>query len=235
MGVVAGVRDATRIRSAWIVPGRWPAAMTRLDLFSTLTALAPYAVVAVAAALAGFVLQNDLHRVQEDGVLVIGDPFAVSLYGGVLLLSVYLAASAAMAVAREREQGTVELLSYGPVSAFSYLLAKFTSHVLQCMFLVVLLLGSYLLLAVATGLHLRGTTLLAMALSIGPAAAAAALGLLVAALIRRGGAGASSGRGGGGRGGGGAGGPGGPGRPPPPGVPPEPAPGGRGGGVARFS
>ena len=185
MGVVAGVRDATRIRSAWIISGRPTAAMIRLDLFSTLTALAPYAVVAVAAALAGFVLQNDLHRVQEDGLLVIGDPFAVSLYGGVLLLSVYLAASAAMAVAREREQGTVELLSYGPVSAFSYLLAKFTSHVLQYMFLVVLLLGSYLLLAVATGLHLRGTTLLAMALSIGPAAAAAALGLLVAALIRR--------------------------------------------------
>src|SRR2546422_4584485 len=129
--------------------------MIRLDLFATLTALAPYAVVAMAAALAGFVLQNDLHRVQEGGLLVIGDPFAVSLYGGVLLLSVYLAASAAMAVAREREQGTVELLSYGPVSAFSYLLAKFTSHVLQYMFLVVLLLGSYLLLAVATGLHLR--------------------------------------------------------------------------------
>jgi ABC-type transport system involved in multi-copper enzyme maturation permease subunit len=168
-----------------MISGRPTAAMVRLDLFSTLTALAPYAVVAVAAALTGFVLQNDLNRVQEDGLLVISDPFAVSLYGGVLLLSVYLAAAAAMVVAREREQGAVELLSYGPVSAFSYLLAKFTSHVLQYMILVVLLLGSYLLLAVATGLRLRGSTLLAMALSIGPAAAAAALGLLVAALIRR--------------------------------------------------
>src|SRR2546425_9347840 len=114
MGVVAGVRDATRIRSAWIVSGRPTAAMIRLDLFSTLTALAPYAVVAVAAALAGFVLQNDLHRVQEDGLLVIGDPFAVSLYGGVLLLSVYLATSAAMAGARGRGQGTVEVPSYRP-------------------------------------------------------------------------------------------------------------------------
>src|SRR2546428_10137526 len=119
-----------------------------------------------------------------------------------------------MAVAREREQGTVELLSYGPVSAFSYLLAKFTSHVLQYMFLVVLLLGSYLLLAVATGLHLRGTTLLAMAPSIGPAPAAAAPGLLVAALIRRGRAAGLRGFGVGGGGGGGAGGPGGRGRTP---------------------
>jgi hypothetical protein len=126
MDVVTGVRGAARARSL-----RPAAAMIRLDLFSTLTTLAPYLIVAVAAALAGFVLQNDLHRVQEDGLLVIDDPFAVSLYGGVLLLAVYLAASAAMAVAREREQCAVELLCYGPVSALSYLLAKFAGHVLQ--------------------------------------------------------------------------------------------------------
>jgi hypothetical protein len=185
MGNVADARGATRNQSVWRTSGRPTAAMIRLDLFSTLTALAPYAVVAVAATLAAFVLQNDLHRVEEDGLLVIGDPFAVPLYGGVLLLSVYLAASAAMTVAREREQGTVELLAYGPVNAFSYQLAKFISHVLQYTFLLVLLLGTYLLLAAVTGLHLRGTPLLAMALSIGPAAAATALGLLVAALVRR--------------------------------------------------
>lgn len=161
------------------------AALVRLELLFTLTGLAPYTVAAMAAALAGFVLQNDLHRVQEDGLLVIGDPFAVSIYGGVLLLAVYLAVSAAMAVAREREQGAVELLCYGPVSAFSYLLAKFTSHVLQYALLAVLLLGCYLLLAVITGLRLGGTTLLSMALSVGPAAAVAAFGLLVAALVRR--------------------------------------------------
>ncbi len=185
MGVVADVRAAARVRSVWQIPARPTAAMIRLDLFSALTALAPYAVVAVAAALAGFLLQNDLHRVQQDGLLVLGDPFAVALYGGVLLLSVYLAASAAMAVAREREHGAVELLCYGPVSSLSYLLAKFCSHVLQYAFLLMLLLGSYLLLGLVTGLHLRGTTVLAMAFSIGPAAAATTLGLLVAALVRR--------------------------------------------------
>ena len=185
MDVVAGVRGDTRARAMWRTAGRPAAAMIRLELLSTLTALAPYLVVAVAAALAGFILQNDLHRVQEDGLLVIGNPFAVSLYGGVVLLSVYLAGSAAIAVAREREQGAVELLCYGPVSALSYLLAKLAGHTLQYAFLAVLLVGCYLLLAVATGLHLGGTTLLAMALSIGPAAASAALGLLAAALVRR--------------------------------------------------
>src|SRR2546428_3113848 len=110
MGVVAGVRDATRIRSAWILSGRPTAAMIRLDLFSTLTALAPYAVVAVAAALAGFVLQNDLHRGQEDGLLVVGDPFAVSLYCGGFLLFVYLAAPAAVAGARGTGKGSGRVL-----------------------------------------------------------------------------------------------------------------------------
>jgi len=159
--------------------------MIRLDLMSSLTALAPYAIAAVAAALAAFLLQNDLHRVQQDGLLVLGDPFAVPLYGGVLLVSVYLAASAAMAVAREREHGAVEVLCYGPVSAWSYLLAKFTSHVLQYTVLLVLLLGSYLLLGLVTGLRMGRATFLASALSVGPAAAATALGLLVAAVVRR--------------------------------------------------
>lgn len=185
MGVVADGPAAVRVRRVWPTAARPTAAMIRLDLVSTLTALAPYAVVAVAAALAAFLLQNDVHRVQEDGLLVLGDPFAVALYGGVLLLSVYLAASAALTVAREREHGAVELLCYGPVNAASYLLAKFCSHVVQYACLLVLLLGSYLLLGLVTGLRLRGTTLLAMALSIAPAAAATALGLLVAALVRR--------------------------------------------------
>ena len=185
MDVVAAARGAMRARSTWWTAGRPTAAMVRLEAFSALTALAPYLVVAVAAAFAGFILQNDIHRVQEDGLLVIGDPFAVSLYGGVLLLAVYLASTAAMAVAREREQGAVELLSYGPVSARSYLLAKLAGHIVQYAFLAVLLVGCYLLLAVVTGLHLGATTLLALGLSLGPAAAAAALGLLVAAFVRR--------------------------------------------------
>src|SRR5436309_14816548 len=134
--------------------------MIRLELLSTLTALAPYLVVAVAAALAGFILQNDLHRVQEDGLLVIGDPFAVSLYGGVVLLSVYLAGFAAIAVAREREQGAGELLCYGAVSALSYPLAKLAGHTLQYALLALLLVRRHLPRAVATGLRLAGTRLL---------------------------------------------------------------------------
>src|SRR3989442_8569768 len=124
MGVVAGVRDATRIRSAWIISGRPTAAMIRLDLFSTLTALAPYAVVAVAAALAGFILQNDLHRVQEDGLLVIGDPFAVSLYGGVVLLSLYFCGSSGHPGGAGRGQGAGGILSFRSGRARAYLLAQ---------------------------------------------------------------------------------------------------------------
>src|SRR2546428_9354939 len=106
MGVVAGVRDATRIRSAWIISGRPTAAMIRLDLFSTFTALAPYAVVAVAAALAGFVLQNNLHPRPEGGVVVVRHPVAVSPYGRPLLVSGYLAAPLGAAGAGGRAQCT---------------------------------------------------------------------------------------------------------------------------------
>src|SRR5256712_10768915 len=105
MGVVAGVRDATRIRSAWIISGRPTAAMIRLDLFSTLTALAPYAVVAVAAAPAGVVLQKHPHRGPEGGVLGIGDPVALSLSGGGFLLSGDPGAPAGVGGPRGRGKG----------------------------------------------------------------------------------------------------------------------------------
>jgi len=185
MDSVGETRAAPRRWTGWRIAARPALAMARLDVSMLLTALTPYAVVAIATGLTAFVLQNDLTRIQEDGLLVLGDPFAVPLYGGVLLLAVYSATSAALAVAREREHGATELLCYGPVSPFSYLLAKFCSHLAQYAALLGLLLGSYLLLSAVTGLQLRGLTVLALVLSCGPAAAATGLGLMVAALVRR--------------------------------------------------
>src|SRR2546425_6672261 len=105
MCVVAAVRDATRIRSAWIISGRPTAAMIRLDLFSTLTALAPYAVVAVAAALAGFVFQKKPPPGPGGGVVVVGGPFAPSPSCGGFLLFVVLSAPAARGGGRGTGKG----------------------------------------------------------------------------------------------------------------------------------
>jgi hypothetical protein len=147
--------------------------------------MAPYTVVATAAALCSVILQNHLHRIQQDGLLVLVDPFALPLYAGVMLLSLFTAVAAATGAARDREHGAVELLCYGPVTPLSYLLAKVGAHALLYAAMLGCLVGTYLLFAVVTGLHLRAVTWLAALLSLGPAAASAAVGVLVAALLRR--------------------------------------------------
>jgi hypothetical protein len=187
MGIVAvmRLRRPQLPGASWRVALRPVLVMARLDVGLAITTLTPYAVVAAAAALTGVVLQNHLHRIREDGLLVLSDPFAIPLYGGVLLLSIFSAISAATATARDREHGAVELLCYGPVSPFSYLLAKCCSHAMQYALMLLLLLGTHVLFALVTGLHIRIVTLVAAALSVGPAVAATTLGLLLAASLGR--------------------------------------------------
>lgn len=187
MGIIAMAppHRPPRSRARWGVAWRPVAVLLRAEGEHALTSMGPYTTVAAAAALAGFVLQNHLHRVQEDGLVVLSDPFALPLYAGVMLLSIFVAVAAATGTARDREHGAVELLCYGPVTPLSYLLAKVGAHTLLYAAMLGLLLGTYLLFAIVTGLHVRTVTLLAAVLSLGPAGASAGLGVLLAAFLRR--------------------------------------------------
>lgn len=160
-------------------------ALVRLDLWTALTTMTPYAVVALVAAISAFILKNSLTRIEEDGLLILVEPFGVPLYAGVLIVSLYLAASAALAVSREREQGAVELLVYGPVDSRAYMTAKFLTYLLLYVWLAALIVFCYLLLSFVTGLRLHVRIGAALVLSVATASAATSLGLAVAALIRR--------------------------------------------------
>ena len=171
--------------------GRWrthlPAVrgLVALDTATAVSSFAPYAVVAAVAGITAVVLQNDLYRVEQDGLLVISEPFALPVYLGTLLLAVVQAASVTIAVAREREQGATELLFYGPVDARIYLVAKMCSSLLLYLWLTGLTAICYLLFTVVTGLRLGGTVAWALVLSVGVAAAATGLALAVSAAVRR--------------------------------------------------
>jgi ABC-type transport system involved in multi-copper enzyme maturation permease subunit len=174
-------RGAAR-RRAYLTPLR---ALVALDMVTAVTAFAPYVAVAAVAAITGLVLQNDLYRIDQDGLLVIAEPFALPLYFGTLLLVLYQATSVTIAVARDREQGAMELLFSGPVDARTYLVAKMCSSLLLYCWLAVLTALCYLLFTVATGLRLGATASWALVLSVSVAAAATGLALAVAAAIRR--------------------------------------------------
>lgn len=182
---VPRVARVFRSRLIWQIAPRPMMAMARVDVQLTLTSVSPYAAVAGAAAVTSLLLRNYLYRIQEDGLLITADPFSMPLYGGVLLLAVFTAVLAATATARDREHGAVELLCYGPVTPLSYLVAKGVAHTVIYALLLALLLVTFSLMSLVSGLHLRPLTLVAAALSIGPAAATTAIGLLTASGMRR--------------------------------------------------
>lgn len=184
MGILVARRVIPVARDRWL---RWPpvAAMVRLDLLTALTSLTPYAAAAAVLALAALLLQNDLHRIREDGLLVRGEPFALPVAAAGFLLAVVLATWAALAVARDREQGALELLCYGPVSPAAYLLARLVGLGLLASLLLLVVLGGFVLLSAATGLHLGLRATLVLLLLTGPLAGAAGVGLAVAGAVRR--------------------------------------------------
>jgi len=169
----------------WALPLTIVRALVRVDLVTSVSALPPYVVVGGIAAMTGFILKNDLYRVEHDGLLVLAEPFGLPVYLGTLLLSVFQAVSAAITVARDREQGAIELLFYGPVSSQTYMVAKLGAHIVLYLWLTVLVGVCDLLFMAVTGLRVGGTVVWAVILSVGTAAAAISLALAVAAVIRR--------------------------------------------------
>jgi ABC-type transport system involved in multi-copper enzyme maturation permease subunit len=96
----------------------------------------------------------------------------------------FLALASVATIARERDQGTLEVLFYGPVDTTSYVLAKHLAHLLAY---VPIGLGlAVLLLAYSgmSGLRLPGAFVLELLLSTFTAAAVAALGVCLSTLVR---------------------------------------------------
>jgi ABC-type transport system involved in multi-copper enzyme maturation permease subunit len=185
LGVVASAQVRGPTFRHWYRTLTVVRALVRMDLVTSVSALTPYVVVAGVAAMTGLILKNYLYRVEQDGLLVLSEPFGLPVYLGALLLSVFQAASVAIAVAREREQGAIELLFYGPVNSQAYMVAKLGTHILLYVWLTALVGFCDLLFVVVTGLPLSATVAWAFILSVGTAAAMISLALAVAAVIRR--------------------------------------------------
>ncbi|MBI2755536.1 MAG: ABC transporter permease subunit [Chloroflexi bacterium] len=148
---------------------------------------APTGYVALVLALlgAGWLVDNQLEGARAAGLLVLDRPFQVPMFGAILITSVFLAVSAVVSVARERERGTLEVLFYGPVDEIAYVVGKLLGQMAAYVASVGVLLVAFLLLSLASGFILSATTLLGLLVSIGTAGEVVAFGLLLSVLAGR--------------------------------------------------
>lgn len=138
-----------------------------------------YVALALALVAAAWVLLIDVRALEAAGLLVLADPFRAPLAFAMLVLAAFLALSAAVSTARDRESGTLEVLFYAPVDEISCVLGKVGGLLVVYVAALPMLFAAFALLALITGFALTPAILLSLALSIVPAAEVVSFGVLL--------------------------------------------------------
>lgn len=167
-----------RARVIWTIASR--------DLRSHVFGVSLY--VAVALILLGvshFALRNALWQVEQNGLMVLADPVGYPFFLALWLMAVYMGLMAAVTIARERDNGTLEVLFYGPVDSGTYVLGKLTqpmaSFVIVALFYLLYFAGSARFANLGFPGNVPELLLLALALT----GCVVAFGLAISALSRK--------------------------------------------------
>lgn len=171
-------------RQIWRTRWHLALAVQRRDLHGTLHSFGLYVTLSAAIGVAATVLRNQMATVQEGGLRVLSHPFAASLFGAAVLFSVYLGLISTLSIARERDQGTLETLFYGPVDPEAYLLGKYLSQMSTYILMAAAYLAVLAAYALFTNFAFTASLLWAAILSTTTASAVAAGGILLSALNR---------------------------------------------------
>jgi ABC-type multidrug transport system ATPase subunit/ABC-type transport system involved in multi-copper enzyme maturation permease subunit len=165
-----------RWRTVWVI--------ARRDLLSMLYSPGAYLVVALGMLATLPVIAGYLDAVERNHLLILADAFTLPFFVAATLAMLFLALASVATIARERDQGTLEVLFYGPVDAPAYVLAKHLAHLLVYLPIGVGLAVLMLAYAGMTGLRLPQAFVLELVLSVFTAAAVAAFGVCLSTLAR---------------------------------------------------
>ena len=166
---------ATAASSRWSVAGVIAAREAR----ASLRGMGGYIAASAAVIAAAWFLLIDVRAVESAGVHVLAHPFKAPLAAALLVLTSFLALSAAVSAARDRESGTLEVLFYGPVDELSYVLGKIAGPLVAYLAFLPLLLAALLLLSAMTGFALTPTVLVGLMISVLPVAEVLSFGVLL--------------------------------------------------------
>ncbi|MDK2896324.1 MAG: hypothetical protein PWP04_444 [Candidatus Atribacteria bacterium] len=99
--------------------------LLKRDLSSALYSWGYYLVLFASLLVSSFILKNFIEGINEEDILVSAYPLNYPLYITIIIVSIYLVIVSAISITREKEQGTLEVLFYGPVTSSSFLLSKY--------------------------------------------------------------------------------------------------------------
>lgn len=172
------------LTSCWSARWLTIAVLGRRELLGVLYGPGPYVVVALGALATLPVVAGYLDAVERSGILVLADAFTLPFFVAATLAALFLALAAVATIARERDQGTLEVLFYGPVDGLSYILSKHLALVLAYLPMGLVLAALFLAYADMTGLRLPSAFPWELLLSLFTATAVTALGICLSTVVR---------------------------------------------------
>ncbi len=167
-------------------PDRWHTIVSlhRRDWRALFLGLGLWGTLFIALMASSVILRNNLTYAQENGVIVMIRPLYVPFVIITVVSSLYLALVSATTIARERDQGTLEVLFYGPVDGPSYILSKYATVMLASLSVVVIgFLWSWVY-AQLTNLVFSLDLLLVLILSLGVTSAVVTFAMLLSTVGR---------------------------------------------------
>jgi len=157
-------------------------ALSKRDLHSTLRSWGIYIVAFLSFIASSFILKNYLDSIKADDILISADPLNYPLFVSVIIISFYLAILSAISISREKDQGTLEVLFYGPVSSLTYILGKYIKDILTYLVMVVFFVVYFWGVSLLTNLGFSYGLLKTILVSIFSVSCIVSFGLFISSL-----------------------------------------------------
>ena len=168
--------------SPWGLRRRIAVAIAYQELRDAVFGWSLYLTAAVALLIGTLLLYNTMQAVGESGLAIVARPFFQPVLVTTSLAIVYLAGWAALAIARPRDQGSLRVLFFAPVDAFSLLAGHMMAALAVYTLFLVLTVPVFVVLSALLNLPLPVMLIAGMLVSIAFVAPAVAIGLLISAI-----------------------------------------------------
>lgn len=159
--------------------------MLRREFLVVVRGIGIYVATSVAMLAALWLLLIDIRALEVAGILIPDDPFRAPLSAALFVLASYLAVSATVSTARDRESRTLEVLFFAPVDECSYIVSKVAAHVLAYLAMLPMVALVLAIFSFFSGFALTWPTFAGLLLAVIPVAMMVGLGVLLSTWASR--------------------------------------------------
>lgn len=132
-----------------------------------------------------FFVNSTIRNVIEEGITSLGNPITAPFFASVGLAATYLGLCSALSISRERDQGTLEVLFYGPIDAVTFVLAKYFHQIFAFLVALAFAIVNFYLIARLTNLGFSTDFLGLILLSVFLTSCMVSFGIFLSAASKR--------------------------------------------------